>query len=85
MSHMTPIPFGAERRKQRKEETADREKSALRGVLGAFSRRCSQVAFCFAAYSSYLSEVSSSTVETIVDANALVHKTREAAREPLRI
>lgn len=86
MSHTIPIPLTAERRKQRKEETTEKEKKALRGVLGALSWHCSQVGYRFSAYVSlHLSEVPSSTVETIVQVNALIHKIQDAAKEPLRI
>lgn len=85
MSHVE-IPLSQERRKQRKEETTEWEKTALRGLLGALSWHCSQVGFRFSAYVSLaLSEVPSSTVEQLVQANALLHRIKDASKEPLRI
>ena len=58
MTHTVPVPLSSERRKQRKEPTTDKEKKALRGVPGALSWHCNQVAFRFSAYVSlFLSEI----------------------------
>lgn len=86
MSHTLPIPLNNERKKARKEPATDWEKTTMRGVLGAMSWHCSQVRFWFAAHVSlFLSEVPSSTVETIIQVNNLLQKMKDASREPLRI
>ena len=86
MSHVKEIPISQERRKQRKEEVTEWERTSLRGLLGALSWHCSQVGFRFSAYVSLsLSEVPTATVEQLVQANALLHRIKDASREPLRI
>ena len=86
MQHVKEIPLSKERRAQRKEETTPWEKTALRGLLGALSWHCSQVGFRFSAYVSLsLSEVPTSTVENLLQANGLLQKVKDASREPMRI
>ena len=86
MEHVKEIPLSQERRKNRKEPTTDHEKTLLRGILGAMSWHCSQVGFRWSAYVSLaLSEIPQSTVEHVEQTNALLHKMKNAAREPLRI
>ncbi|CAK9042331.1 unnamed protein product [Durusdinium trenchii] len=86
MTHTVSVPLSSERRKQRKEPTTDKEKKALRGVLGALSWHCNQVAFRFSAYVSlFLSEIANSTVETIIQVNALIHRMKDSSKEPMRI
>ena len=86
MSHSLPVPLNSERRKQRKEPATEKEKSAMRGVLGAMSWHCSQVGFRYAAYVSLLlSQVPQATVETILETNTLLHKMKDASKEPMRI
>ena len=86
MTHTVSVPLSSERRKQRKEPTTDKEKKALRGVLGALSWHCNQVAFRFSAYVSlFLSEIANSTVETIIQVNTPIHGMKDSSKEPMRI
>ena len=86
MENVKEIPISKERRSQRKEATTEREQTMLRAVLGSLSWHASQVGFRYAAYVSLaLSEVPQSTVESLMEANQLVHKMRDAARTPMRI
>ena len=75
--HIQEIPLCASRRKCRDAETSEREKTQLRAALGALSWHGQQVAPHIAAeVSLLLSEVSRSTVHTIVKTNLLVAHTR---------
>ena len=86
MSHTLPVPLSNDRKKNRKEPTTEWEKSSLRGALGAMSWHCKQVCFRYASYVSLLlSEVTCSTVETIVQVNNLLQKMKDASKEPMRI
>lgn len=86
LEEVQPISISKERRKQNKEETTDREKTELRGLLGALSWHTSQVAYRFAAYTSLaLSDVRKSTVQDLLDTNSLLQKMKTAAKDPLKI
>ena len=86
LEEVQPISISKERRKQNKEETTDREKTELRGLLGALSWHTSQVAYRFAAYTSLaLSDVRKSTVQDLLDTNSLLQKMNTAAKDPLKI
>ena len=86
LQEVQDIAISRERRKETKEETTDQEKTELRGLLGALSWHTSQVGFRFSAYTSLmLSEVPQSTVQTLIDANALLQRARAAAKEPMKI
>ena len=75
--HIVEIPISASRRKDRHAETSEREKTALRATLGALSWHAQQVAPHVAADTSLLlSEITKSTVETIIKVNLLVQHTR---------
>ena len=68
------IYVSASRKKQSKEDTTDREKSQLRATLGALSWSAQQIApHLSAEVGLLLSEVTTSTVETLLKANRLVH------------
>ena len=68
------IYVSASRKKQIKEDTTDREKSQLRATLGALSWSAQQIApHLSAEVGLLLSEVTTSTVETLLKANRLVH------------
>ena len=74
------------RRETPKESTTDAEKTELRGLLGALAWHTSQVGFRFSSYTSlYLSEVNSSTVETLIEVNMLLRKIRNVSHEPMKI
>ena len=80
------IHVNATRRKQRDADTTDREKTQLRGLLGALSWHSQQVAPHIAAdVSMLLSEVSKSTVETIFKANALLHHAKVRSEHKMMI
>ena len=86
MEGVREIALSSERRRQRKEATTDREQSQLRALLGALSWHASQVGYRYSAHVSlYLSEVPQSTVDTILEVNKLLHKIRDASKEPLKI
>ena len=86
MQNMREIPISPQRRSQRKEATSEQEKTQLRGLLGALSWHANQVGFRYSAYVSLgLSEVPQSTVEALMSANQLLHKMRDAAKEPMLI
>lgn len=68
------IYVSASRKKQGKEDTTDREKSQLRATLGALSWCAQQIApHLSAEVGLCLSEVTTSTVETLIKVNRLVH------------
>ena len=74
---ISEIPVSASRRKSQEESTSEREKTQLRALLGALSWHAQQVAPHIAAeVSLFLSEVSCSTVQTIIKANQLLHHTK---------
>ena len=80
------IRIARERKKQIKEETTPEEKTELRGLLGALSWHANQVGYRFVAYTSlFLSEVNTSTVQTLLDVNGLLCKMRLAAKDPMHI
>ena len=82
--HVVEVPLPSSRRKTPKAETTDREKTALRATLGALSWHGQQVAPQISAeVGLLLSEVSKSTVETIIRTNILVQHTR--ARKDYKI
>ena len=86
LEEVQEIQLTKERRKETKEPTTESEQTELRGLLGAISWHTSQIGYRFSAYSSlFLSEVRSSTVQTILDVNQLVQKVRHAAKDPMRI
>ena len=71
------IPVSAGRRKNQEESTSEREKTQLRALLGALSWHAQQVApHISAEVSLLLSEVSCSTVQTILKANTLLYNTK---------
>ena len=70
--------MSAGRRKQTKETTTDREKTQLRGLLGALSWYSQQCApHLSASVGLLLSEVTDSNVETIVRANKLLYEAKQ--------
>ena len=78
--------MNATRKRAREEETTDREKTQLRALLGALSWHAQQVAPHVAAeVSILLSEVTKSTVDTIVRANILLQHTKARKDHTLRI
>lgn len=77
MTKVKEIPLPATRRKDSKQETNEWEKSQLRGALGALSWHAQQVAPHFSAeVGLLLSEVSTSTVDTILRVNKLIFAAR---------
>ena len=86
MEGVKEIVLSPERRRQRKEATTPFEQSQLRGLLGAMSWHACQVGYRYSAYVSlYLSEVTRSTVDTILEVNTLLHKMKDAAKDPMLI
>ena len=75
-----------DRRRQKHAPTTDAEKSQLRGLLGALSWHVGQVGYKYSAHVSLaLSEVANSTVESLDQANKLLHEIRREAKVPMRI
>ncbi|OLP95920.1 Copia protein [Symbiodinium microadriaticum] len=71
------IPLPASRRKERDAPTTEREKTQLRALLGAISWHAQQVGpHLSAEVSLLLSDISESTVETIIKANQLAYHAR---------
>ena len=86
LEEVQEIQISRDRKRYPKEETTEKEKTELRGLLGALSWHTSQVGYRFSAYVSlYLSEVSRSTVQTLLDVNSLFHKMKSVSKEPMRI
>ena len=80
LDNLNEISVNASRRKERQHPTSDKEKSQLRALLGGLSWHAQQVAPYLAAdVSLLLTEVSRSTVETIVRANILLHQAKAKA------
>ena len=77
LDSVSEINLSASRRRDRQSETTEREKSQLRGILGALSWHAQQVApHISAEIGLKLSEVSRSTVDTIMRANKLLYESR---------
>lgn len=80
------ISIGAERRRSQKSETTEGEKSRLRAALGALSwcaqQTCPQIA---AGVSLLLSQVTKSTVSTLIEVNKLIYKTKSHRKHRLFI
>ncbi|CAE7239180.1 RE1 [Symbiodinium sp. CCMP2592] len=73
LDNLQEIGINATRRKDRTQPTSDKEKSQLRALLGGISWHAQQVApYLAAEVGLLLTEVSRSTVETIVKANILL-------------
>ena len=71
------IPLSTSRRRARKEDTSEREKTQLRALLGGLSWVAQQTApHLSAEVSLLLSEVGKSTVETIIKTNILLSHTK---------
>ena len=86
MENVKEIPISQTRRRQRKEPTSPQEQTQLRGLLGSLSWHANQIGYRYSSYVSlYLSEVPCSTVETMMEVNALLHKIKDAARDPMII
>ena len=77
VEELSEIPLSATRKKERGEPTSEREKTKLRAALGALSWHAQQVApHLSAAVSLMLSDITVSTVETIIQTNKLVQTTK---------
>ena len=71
------IPLSSSRRRDANSVTSDREKTQLRALLGALSWHAQQVApHVSAEVSLLLSEVTESTVNTVIKANQLAYRTK---------
>ena len=78
LDKVSEICLSAGRRKQTKEDTTEREKTQLRGLLGALSWYSQQCApHLSASVGLMLSEVTASTVETIVRANKMLYEAKQ--------
>ena len=85
-STVPEIPVSSSRRKDRNETTTAWEKSKLRATLGAISWHAQQVAPHFSAeVGLLLSEVNTSTVSTLLQANQLVSAVRARKRHELLV
>ena len=83
---MPEVPLSSSRRKDRSLETTAWEKSKLRAVLGALSWHAQQVApHISAEVSLLLSEVNTSTVQTIVQVNTLVAAVKSRRKHEMLI
>ena len=77
LENLHEISVNATRRKQRNDPTTEKEKSQLRALLGGISWHSQQVApYLAAAVSLLLTEVSRSTVETIIQSNILLSQAK---------
>ena len=75
--HIEEIPISAKRRREKHLPTSDREKSSLRATLGALSWLAQQTApHLSAEVGLLLSEVSKSSVDTILRTNLLVQSAK---------
>ena len=84
--HIHEIPLSSGRRKQKHSPTTEREKTQLRATLGALSWHFQQIAPHIAAETSLLlSEVTQSSIETIIKTNLLVAHTRAKKNHVMRI
>ena len=80
------ICLSAGRRKDKQAETNDREKGALRTLLGGLSWHAQQVGpHISAEVSLLLSEINHSTVETIIRANLLLYHTKARGTHVMRV
>ena len=80
------IPLNASRKQQRKEPTSDREKGQLRAALGSLSWVAQQTApHLSAEVSLLLSEVSTSTVETVIKTNQLTANAKQRKQHRMLI
>ena len=86
VENMPEVPLNSSRRKDRSLETTAWEKTKLRAVLGALSWHAQQVApHISAEVSLLLSEVNTSTVQTIVQVNTLVSAVKSRRRHEMLI
>ena len=80
------IPLNSAGKKDRTAPTSDREKSQLRTLLGGLSWHAQQIApHVSAEVSLLLSETNSSTVETVVRANLLLHHTKARGQHKMLV
>ena len=80
------IPVNSRRRKDTKASTTDRERTQLRGLLGALSWHAQQVApHLSASVGLLLTEVSQSTVQTLIHANTLLSHVKARSDHELKI
>ena len=80
------IPLNASRKRERKAGTSEKEKSQLRALLGSVSWLAQQTAPHWSAeVSLLLSEVSTSSVETVIKANQLVHNVKQRKQHQMLI
>ena len=86
MSEVKEINISRERKRQKHEPTTDAEKSQLRGLLGALSWHVGQTGFKYSAHVSLaLSEVATSTVTHLEQANKILYQAKQDSLTPLRI
>jgi hypothetical protein len=86
VNDIVEIPISKERWKQKETETTDKEKSALKGVLGSLGWHANQVAFWLSAAVSWnLSNVKCSTVQDLIEVNKLVKKAHAMKQQKLII
>ena len=80
------ISLSRERRRDKHSNTTDFEKSQLRALYGALSWHVGQVGFKYCAHVSLgLSEIPTSTVSHIEQANKLLHQVKQDAKTPMMI
>ena len=86
LENLHEINICASRKKDRSQATSDKEKSQLRALLGGISWHAQQVAPYLAAdVSLLLTEVSRSTIETIVKANILLNTAKSRQKQKMKI
>ncbi|CAE7582483.1 RE1 [Symbiodinium sp. CCMP2592] len=86
LENLHEISVNASRRKNRQDPTTDKEKTQLRALLGGISWHAQQVApYLAAAVSLLLTEVSRSTVETIIQSNILLSHAKAKQNYHMRI
>ena len=80
------IPLNASRRKDRKEETTERERTQLRAALGSLSWLAQQSSpHLSASVSLLLSEVSTSTIDTVIRVNMLINQVKKRKEHTMLI
>ena len=86
LENLHEINICASRKKDRSQATSDKEKSQLRALLGGISWHAQQVAPYLAAdVSLLLTEVSRSTIETVVKANILLNTAKSRQKQKMKI
>ena len=86
LENLHEINVNASRKKDRSQATNDKEKTQLRALLGGISWHAQQVApYLAAEVSLLLTEVSRSTIDTIVRANLLLENAKSRQKQKMKV